>query len=280
MGFAPADDRASARAEFLQSLVWPTREHGAGGFSGLDVDADGQHFMAISDRGTILSGRFIREAGRITGMEATATQPLRAPDGHIPKDHIHDAEGLALSADGGVFVSYEAIHRIRDHRDPQKPRRIPRPKEFAALPGNGGLEALAVDAAGRLYTMPERSGRLNEPFPIWRFDGTWSQPFALSRSNGFLPVGADFGPDGRLYVLERAFPGFGFRSRVRSFTVTDTTLGDERIDVKTPVGRHDNLEGLAVWRDATGAIRLTMISDDNFRSFQRTEIVEYRLPLP
>jgi hypothetical protein len=41
---------------------------------------------------------------------------------------------------------------------------------------------------------------------------------------------------------------------------------------------HDNLEGIAVWRDAEGFIRLTMISDDNGRApFQRTEFVEYRV---
>ena len=32
-----------------------------------------------------------------------------------------------------------------------------------------------------------------------------------------------------------------------------------------------------VWRDDLGRIRLTMVSDDNFRFFQRTEFVEYAL---
>jgi hypothetical protein len=44
------------------------------------------------------------------------------------------------------------------------------------------------------------------------------------------------------------------------------------------VGQHDNLEGLSVWRDAKGTIRLTMIADDNFYFFQTTEIVEYGIP--
>jgi hypothetical protein len=44
------------------------------------------------------------------------------------------------------------------------------------------------------------------------------------------------------------------------------------------VGVQDNLEGLSVWRDIAGQIRLTLISDDNFRLLQRTEIVEYVLP--
>lgn len=43
---------------------------------------------------------------------------------------------------------------------------------------------------------------------------------------------------------------------------------------------HDNLEGISVWQDPDGRIRLTMISDDNFMVFQRTEIVEYAVDPP
>jgi hypothetical protein len=34
---------------------------------------------------------------------------------------------------------------------------------------------------------------------------------------------------------------------------------------------------VAIWADDQG-LRATMISDDNFRFFQQTEIVDYRLP--
>ena len=100
----------------------------------------------------------------------------------------------------------------------------------------------------------------------------------VSRNGGFLPVGSDFGPDGRFYLLERRFNGpFGFRSRVRSFAVENDRLIDERVLLVTRSGQYDNLEGISLWRDRDGAIRATMISDDNFRRAQRTEIVEFRL---
>ncbi len=93
-------------------------------------------------------------------------------------------------------------------------------------------------------------------------------------------MGADFGHDGRLYVLERGFNGLGFRTRVRSFDISNGIAGDEKVLFNKGIGRHDNLEGISVWRDAAGLIRLTMISDDNFRFLQQTEIVEYALPNP
>ena len=74
-------------------------------------------------------------------------------------------------------------------------------------------------------------------------------------------------------MLERDFLGIGFRSRVRRF---DLTGGNEQVLLETRLRAHDNLEGISVWQDEQG-LRMTLISDDNFRAFQRTEIVEYRL---
>jgi hypothetical protein len=65
----------------------------------------------------------------------------------------------------------------------------------------------------------------------------------------------------------------GFRNRVRRFALDGT---GEEVVLETRVLTYDNLEGISVWQDVQG-LRMTLISDDNFRSFQRTEIVEYRL---
>jgi hypothetical protein len=48
--------------------------------------------------------------------------------------------------------------------------------------------------------------------------------------------------------------------------------------LETPVGLYDNLEGVSIWRDDAGHLTATMVSDDNFAFFLRSEIVEYRLP--
>ena len=102
-------------------------------------------------------------------------------------------------------------------------------------------------------------------------------PTCVPSAPGFESSGADFGPDGRLYLLEREFTGFAFRSRVRRFTLSNDSVTQEETLLETPHHTHGNLEGLSVWRDAGGALRLTMISDDNFKSFLRSEFVEYRL---
>ena len=71
------------------------------------------------------------------------------------------------------------------------------------------------------------------------------------------------------------FAGAGFASRVRVF---DHPEGAGVQIFRSQVGRYSNLEGLSVWRDAGGHIRLTMVSDDNYLAVMRTQIVEVRVP--
>ena len=79
---------------------------------------------------------------------------------------------------------------------------------------------------------------------VYRWDGHhWSTPFVLPPSGRFLPVAADFGPDGRFYVLERAVSFFGFRSRLRRWVIADDVPKSEETLFETGTGTHDNLEG-------------------------------------
>lgn len=271
-------------AGFLSAIPWRMEDAQFGGFSGLELSGDGQSFTAITDKGWWTQGTLIRDAaGLIIAIDAEPMRFLRGRfDAPLARGR-QDAEGLALAPDGSFYISFEQIPRVLRYETLDGPaQNLPTPREFARMQRNSALEALAIAPDGTLFTLPERSGELTRPFPIWRFrDGVWDQPFALRRDGGFLVVGADIGPDGRFYVLEREFHGVtGFASRVRSFALSESGLSDERTELQSSVGQHDNLESLSVWRAADGSLRLTMISDDNFYFFQKTEIVEYRLPVP
>ncbi|MDP2740811.1 MAG: esterase-like activity of phytase family protein [Pseudorhodobacter sp.] len=266
---------------YVASFTWTSDAARFGGFSALELAADGVSFTALSDRGGWIAGTLHRDAmGRIVGVAGGRVHPLKRQDGKPLTTGRKDSEGLAIGRDGVAYVSFEGPARVLRYAEiGGVAENLPSHPDFGRMQENAALEALAIDANGWLYTMPERSGAPDRPFPIYRFrDGVWDQPFALPREGSFLPVAADFGPDGRLYVLERQFRGLmGFASRVRRFRLgMDRLLAEETV-LETAVGLHDNLEGLAVWRDTDGALRLTMIADDNFSFFQRTEIVEYRV---
>lgn len=262
-------------ARHVGSFSWRMDDPHFGGLSALEVGPDGRSFVALSDRGYRTEGRLKREGGRVTGVEAA---PMRALGGQRKGNDLrNDSEGLAIARDGTEWVSYEFHQHVREVRPDRKMPPLPRHRWFKRLPQNGGLEALAIDGRGRLITLAERAIDAQGRVPVFRFEGgAWRVVRYIDRRDRFVPVGADVGPDGMLYLLERRFTGLGFRSQVRRFDPDAPDTPPELL-LRSGTGAHDNLEGLAVWRDGAGHIRLTMISDDNFRFFQTTEIVEYLL---
>ncbi len=271
-----APSLAQADVTFLGSYGWQLDDPAFGGFSGIEVSADGNAFIAISDRARIVEGSFLRDGDAIIGIAAGALTPLTHSDGRPLQGEGSDSEGLAVDADGNVYVSFEGGRpRIRvENAEGGEAVYLSDNDDFRQYPGNASLEALAVGPDGAIYATPERSGRYTRPFPVYRLIGTtWDVVFEIPRRDTFLISGADIGPDGLFYIVERDFTGIGFRTRVRRFALDGSR---ETVLLETGSGVHDNLEGISVWHDGTG-IRLTMISDDNFRWFQSTQIVEYRV---
>jgi hypothetical protein len=285
---APVDGPGPQVSLPLPALATPTAP---GGWSGFDVSADGGTFWAVTDRGYRVQGALRREDGRLVGIDAgpaTRLAPLRRQSAPEPAD----SEGLdAGGPDGAVTVSHEGWTRLRVYRPGERHatwvRDLP---DWARFPKNAGLEALARDGAGRVFTLPERPTAPGGTFPLLRYDprpnwaaGTWDVAAHITADGGWAAVGADFGPDGAFYLLERQIVPPGFRSRIRRFDLADAPsdpLPSLRGTViyRSPFGRHGNLEGIGIWRDRAGRLRATMVSDDNGLRLMRGEIVEIVLP--
>ncbi|MEO1789296.1 MAG: esterase-like activity of phytase family protein [Pseudomonadota bacterium] len=275
-----AAGQATAQAELVAQVGWDVSDARFGGLSGLELADDGRAFIVVGDDSVIIEGTLRRENGALTGIDDVRLADLQLIDPQRESRNLRDAEGIAGKIGGPLFISFESVHRVDRYDVPDaEPSSLPSHPGFRAFRVNGGLEALAIDEAGTLFAVPETPARRNTWFPVFRYEGEgWDSPFRITRSDDLSPVGADFGPDGALYVLERSFHGiFGFASRVRRFDPASTGEVDGEVLLRTRPGTHDNLEGIAAWRDADGAIRLTMVSDNNFNVFQRTEFVEYRL---
>lgn len=286
---------------FVSSFDWNETQPRHGGYSGFELNDDGQQFVALSDRPAFTRGRINRQDGKITSVSSQGPMRLASDLGNFLDELNGDSEALAASPDFGLFMSLEGRHAVNFFpQGSDVPVWVELNALFDPLPGNKGLEALALSPDGYLLAIPEtwegddypvfRLKRFDYPgYPGSQSDGSglddpptdWEIAFRLPRLKGYAPVGADFGPDGALYLLERRFVWpVGFSSAIRRFNIGADKVAGTSLLLKTPLWRHQNLEAISVWSNQRGEITFTMISDDNFRWFLRTEIVEYRFNSP
>ncbi|WP_158259387.1 esterase-like activity of phytase family protein [Hasllibacter halocynthiae] len=253
-----------------------------GGASGIELEAPGQDAVLLGDRGTLHELMIERDAaGDPVAARVRASRPLLGRDG-ASMGRV-DSEALARRADGRWYVAFEGGRpRVSTWAPGARPLDGPSAPLTAIDPAPGiarneGFEALAATPAGVLAISEGSGADGRHPVRLWTGTGWTTLPALAAAPSGLRPTGADWGPDGRLYLLERRFGGLGFAARVRRFALgPDGLTGGETV-LDLPLGLHGNLEGIAAWRDAEGAVRLTLVSDDNFLPFQRAQIVEYVL---
>ena len=239
--------------------------------SGADTLSDGS-LLIVSDKSTLFGAELDAGAGRLT---LTHSAPLTLSDGTpLPKWRA-DAEGVAIGPGGDLHISFEGDHRVARYDGARGVSSTPAPADLG-LPKNGGLEALAVDAAGTLWAIPETASGAG--FPILRLKGSrWEAAGALPASGGYLPVGADFDAAGELYVLERKFSLLRFQGRVRRLTLDPGGIEGIEVIWESAPGAYDNLEALVVIEGSGQPKSLLMISDDNGLPVQETEAVLLKL---
>ncbi|MDT8344873.1 MAG: esterase-like activity of phytase family protein, partial [Thermohalobaculum sp.] len=251
---------------------------GFGGFSGLVV-ADGM-LTAVSDRAGLLTARFADSAGGPVFSEARLVA-LRDSDGSDPGAEGGDAEAL-VSFGGMLLAAFEHDHRLAPLSPDGvigAPITLP---AFETLPANGGIEALAA-SGGMLLAIPETPS--GGSFPVYALtpDGRATGQGRLPAPPPHAVTDATIGPDGLLYVSLRDFSmATGVSIRIRRHALS----GEPPLPVEGPgetlaayehASGIDNIEAIALWRDAQGRLRLWLMSDDNFNPLQRTLLLDFEV---
>lgn len=261
-----------------------------GGLSGIIVSPDGTRFLAITDASHWLTGELAYDKGRLSGIRGTRIAPLRDEAGKPLSGKQGDAEGLAGTLDGTVYVSFERDHRIwqypfADSGLEARPKPLKTPAELADAPVNGGLEALAALKDGNLLALTEYMKDDAGNFRGWIIDPrrAAARPITLQPRKPFAITDVQQLPDGDMLTLERRFSrsgGVGFSMRrlasadlEKGLAIRGTVIAEAGMDHVI-----DNMEGLSVRTNQDGKTIIYILSDDNFSGlFQQTLLMMFEL---
>lgn len=267
-----------------------------GGLSGLEIDAGNGRLLAVTDHGHWVAARLVLDGdGAPIGIAEGEIAPIRDHGGRLLSGSWGDAEDIVRLADGRLAVSFERQHRVALYAADAplsggRAARLEPPRRLAWAPNNGGIEALTEVSPGRLLAVTEglyagdgrlRGWLLSAPDGT---DGAAADPTALfyATEGAYQPTALATPPGGDVLALERRYTvADGPSARLLRITGAAifpgaTLAGVELARLAKPL-TVDNFEGLAVGRDASGRVIVTIISDNNFNPLQRTLLLRFHL---
>lgn len=279
----PLDEANPARLEIGQmryagGWVLTSNSEAFGGFSGLVIQPEQKHLIAISDKGDWLETEFDAHAGSIA--ELGSMQPYFDDPDLAKVDR--DSESV-ISWDSGLAVSFEFNHRVEWIAKPGevgKPLPAAQHADFSAWGGNSGTEAMVRLSNGDLLLFSERGKNVAGELRAILANETSASPLAFKPPHNFAPTDAALLPDGDVLVLLRRFSLVdGVAAKIvridqSSIKVGGTIVGAELLHLP-PRLTVDNMEGLDIVQLNDETVRLIMISDDNFLPVQRTLLLMF-----
>jgi len=278
--------------EFRGGLVLASKSSAFGGLSAIRVERDGAHFLGVTDRGAWLRGRIVYRAGRPAGIAGAEMAPLLGHDGKPLAAHgWYDAESLAESG-GQFYVGIERVEKIVRFdvgRDGLAARGEPItvPADFTTLSRNKSLECLTIPPkgaphAGTLIVITERSLDAAGNHRGFLLKGTRADRFSVKRSGEFDVTDCAILPPADLLLLERRYSlALSLGMRIRRISLAAIKAGavvDGPALIEADLAHQiDNMEGIAVHRNARGEAIITLVSDDNFSPIQRNLLLQFAL---
>lgn len=265
---------------------WSLATRQRSGFGGLSaIRVAGERITAISDIGAIVRFRLTR-FGHIAEARI---DPL--PDRCGVPSEGRDSEALTIDRASGTLWTALEWHNMVCRIDPDGRVKTVAPLAMRHWARNFGPETLLRLPDGRFIAIAEHDPAAGidggETRPLLVFDRDPTDPsvrvtqLRYRPPPGFSPTDAAVLPDGRLVTINR---GFGlpdlFTATIAIADIADLapgrTVTAHAIATFRPPLLSDNFEGIDVDQVA-GRTRLTIVSDDNFASWQRTLLLRFWL---
>ena len=278
--------------EFRGGLALTSKYEPFGGISAIRVEPDGSHFLSVTDKGSWLRARIVYENGKPAGIADAEMAPILGSDGRpLAARGWFDTESLA-ETNGTLYVGIERVEKIvrfdyRRYGLAARGEPIKVPPDFKTFTFNKSLECLAVPPkgsplAGQLIVVTERSLDNQGNHRSFLIKGDHVARFSVKRSDDFDVSDCTILPPADLLLLERSYsPLRGVAMRIRRIPLAsikpDTLIDGKPLIVADLAYQIDNMEGIAVHRNAAGETIITLVSDDNFSVIQRNVLLQFAL---
>jgi hypothetical protein len=268
-----------------------------GGVSGMGFTGPEGRLTMVTDRGHFIAGQLIYDdEHRPLGLVGVRIEPMRNSRGvELPTAFSRDAEAMAvIERDGvpaAVRVGFENLTRVADYQlvdwVPQgAATEVAIPDWLTQTRTNESIESLCIapaasPIAGSTLLLTEGVLDSDGNHRAWLLGQRDRGGLTYVSTTGRVPADCAFLPDGDLLVLERGLELFAFNIAI--MRVPADQVRPDAVMRGTPLLQArglevDNMEALTVHTGPDGSTRITMVSDDNFNSWQRTLLLEFSLP--
>ena len=278
----------------VSALKLSSRDLRFGGWSGLEVKPNGD-LLLLSDRAFLLRGRLeLKSDGGVTGVKDARIGVLRDYDGQGAQRKRGDSEGIAQLKNGQHVVSFELTPRLQFYDfdlfgETALPKDAPALAQVEKLESNAALEAVTILPDGAILTGSERGFGGADKAVLWRVPanakpgGPAIEPLTtINLPANFSLTELTAAPDGAIFALFRSYlPILGARAQIWRYRLIEengktSAEGTKLAALETPFPV-DNYEGMTLKAKPDGALRLYIISDDNYRAEQRTLLLAFDL---
>ncbi len=270
-----------------------------GGLSGIAISKSGKKAALVSDAGFWSMVELDYKDGKLLPPDTSFIGPLLTKKGKpLKRGKDRDAEAITLLKDdkfyGDALISFEDNHRIGRFRISKEG--ISQPHKYLKLPaitrrlrGNAGLEAMAYLRGGKhkgtLVAIAQSKQDRHKNYIGWLVRGKKITKirFTPPPLDTYRITDAVGLSNGDLLLLERRYKFLTVNIQVRYVRQSELFTGKPikgRVVLEANSHEHlvDNMEGIAAHTNAKGETIVTLISDDNFNSFQRTLLMQFALP--
>ncbi|MFT6657478.1 esterase-like activity of phytase family protein [Maritalea sp.] len=267
-----------------------------GGLSDLTIMSTNGGVAMVTDTGYLVAGQIsYDQKGAPVAIQNATIEPIKNSKGvKLPNLWSRDSEAIDTIYRNGeavaVRIGFENLTRVADFalldgRPGGAAKDYIIPTWLTQQRNNWSIESLCIappasPVAGSTLMIAEdvRNDKGNNR--AWLSGKRDGGDLSVAAEGGFRPTGCAFTQAGDLLILYRDVGIFGFSMQLRKIAAAQVQAGQVLFGEKlleANGGDVDNMEGLATHIGANGETIISILSDDNFRGWERTLLLQFEL---